>query len=463
VTRRLSVGRATIPAVSTPSDFARTVDEFVFASVRDWRDKAAVMLAASPQIAGYDFRTAVVLGDAGRVAQMLADDPGLATRSDEQTGWTALHLVCSSGWYRLDPGRRNGLLAVARLLLDAGADFVSAVGGRRDGWTPLRCAVAGAANPQIVALLLDRGAVPSDHDLYLACFGGDADQSLRLLLERGPDMAQSVALSAPVSTGDTEAVRLLLDAGADPNRPLPRDEDESPWLPLYAAIASECPAELVELLLARGADPDAPGPDGRSPYRLAMSLNRADLTGLLLRYHARDDATEADRLLAACLSGDSGAARSQVARNPELIGQLTDAERAGLVHAAETGNTAALELMLDLGFPTGARGHDGATALHTAAYAGSAAAVRLLLRHGAAIEVRDTSWDSTPLGWAVEGSGQRPTTSPDPDWVATVLTLIEAGASAAAVTLDPDDPTPPSPEVVRVLREVIRGDGGSGS
>lgn len=52
------------------------------------------------------------------------------------------------------------------------------------GWTPLRCAVAGAANLDIASLLLERGAVPDDHDLYLACFGDDERESLRLLLAR---------------------------------------------------------------------------------------------------------------------------------------------------------------------------------------------------------------------------------------------------------------------------------------
>ena len=55
------------------------------------------------------------------------------------------------------------------MLLDAGADPNGRTGeaGGHGGWTPLRCAVAGAANPLITRLLLERGAVPGDHDLYL--------------------------------------------------------------------------------------------------------------------------------------------------------------------------------------------------------------------------------------------------------------------------------------------------------
>jgi hypothetical protein len=209
-------------------DLAREVDAFLEASIGDWTGRAARMLASTPQIAGYDFRTVVVLGDADRVREMLERDPGLATRVDTRSGWTALHAVCGSRWHRLDPGRAGGLLAVARLV-DAGADPATRTSGQRAGWTPLRCAVAGAANPQITQLLLDRGATPDDHDLYLACFGDDDHQSLRLLLEHAPEIRQTTALSAPVSADDTEAARLLLEAGADPNRPLPRDEGDPLW------------------------------------------------------------------------------------------------------------------------------------------------------------------------------------------------------------------------------------------
>src|SRR5579863_6172526 len=437
-------------------DLAAEADGFLVASIRDWTGKAAQMLASNPGLAHYDVRTAIVLGDAGRVREELARDPGLATRADERTGWTALNLVCASRWHSLDPARADGLLTVARLLLDAGADPT----GKQIGGTPLHCAVAGVANPAIVALLLDRGARPTDSDVYLACFGDDGNQSLRMLLALAPDMRRSVALSAPISTGNVEAVRLLLAAGADPNRPLPRDGGLPARPPLHEAIAAGCPVELAELLLRHGADPDAAGPDGRSPCRLAMSLRRTDLTALLLRHNARDDATDADRLLAACLDADAAGARELLAGHPGLASELTETEQGAIVHAASTGNTAAVALMLDLGFPIGAvGGDDGGTALHAAAYAGSAATVRLLLDHGAPLEVRDKSFDSTPLGWAVVGSGYRPATAPEPDWVATVRLLLDAGAATGDITLDPDATKPPSPEVAQLLRDRGVGNG----
>jgi hypothetical protein len=449
--------KAAVEARNT--DLARQAEMFCEASIRDWTGRAARMLAANPELAGYNFATAVVLGDADRVRAEIAQDPGLATRVDARTGWTALHAACASQWNRLDPARVGGLAAVARLLLDAGADPVGRVPGRPGRgcpWTPLRCAVAGATNAPIVALLLERGAVPDDHDLYLAGFGGDDHDSLRLMLAHATDVAgvAKMALAAPISQDDTEGVRLLLEAGADPRRYA--DDDGRPASAAYEAVRSECSAELLELLLTRGAEPGRRGRDRRSPYTLARVQGRADLADLLRRYGAADDSSDADRFLAALQHADRAAVQEQLARDPGLPGQLSEAQQAAaLIRAAETGHTAALALMLELGFPVDAHGGDhGSTALHAAAYAGSADAVRFLLGRGANLEARDATWDSSPLDWATVGSGEQPATERRPDWIATVRALLDAGASTEGITLSPDEPKQPSPEIAALLRPV---------
>jgi len=52
----------------------------------------------------------------------------------------------------------------------------------------------------------------------------------------------------------------------------------------------------------------------------------------------------------------------------------------------------------------------------------------------------------------VVGSGLRLGHNPDPDWIGTVRTPIEAGASTEEISLSPDDPKPPSPDVAELLR-----------
>ncbi len=450
-------------AQARSSELAQRVEEFLRASIRH-PARAAAMLERDPHIATYDFRTAVMLGDANRVREMLARDPALATRPDAASGWAPLNAVCSSRWHRLDPARSGGLMEVARLLLDAGADPEALAGppdrpGRR--WTALCSAAAGAANPAITRLLLGRGARPGDHVLYLAAFN-DSDECLRLLLPHAPDIGRTTALAAPISTGNVDRVRLLLDAGADPNHPLEgslfgESYEAMPSLPpLYAAIESGCSRALIELLLDRGADPNAPGWDGRTPCQLAIRRGETGLAALLARRGAHEDNVRAaDRLLGACLRADRAEAEQLIAAEPALPAQLAPSDHQALLHAAEHGNAEAVRLMLDLGFPIGTRAStkgDGATALHAAAAAGSPETVRLLIDRGADIEARDTRWDSTPLEWAIVGSGLRLGRTPHPGWPATVRSLIEAGASTGGITLSPGDPKSPSPEVAELLR-----------
>src|SRR5262249_49896030 len=118
-----------------------TVRDFLIASVSDSSGRAARMLAESPTLAEQGFATAVVLGDADRVRAALERDRGLATEVDADSGWTPLHAVCSSRWHHFDPARTDGLVAVAELLLDAGADLTA----NRRGWSPLGCAAAAAS------------------------------------------------------------------------------------------------------------------------------------------------------------------------------------------------------------------------------------------------------------------------------------------------------------------------------
>ncbi len=445
------------------AEAGQRVEEFLVASLRDWTGRAARTLARDPWIARYDFRTGVILGDAVRVGEMVARDPELATRRDPRTGWTPLHAACASRWHQLDPARADGLTEVARLLLAAGADPAARPPGGLDGeggqWSPLLCAVSGAPNPAITRLLLEHGARPDDDVLYLAAFDDD-HECLRLLLPYARDIASTTVLSVPISTGDVTCARLILDAGADPNRLLPSGllgeshEQAPPVPPLSAAIEMEAGPELTGLLLEYGAAPDVPGTDGRTPYQQAVRAGQDQVAELLARFGASTALTPADQFLAACRTGDRAAATALRDADPGLAAPLTTEYHRILTDAADHGHAEAVQLMLDLGFPPDARSEqdDGATALHLAAAAGSVPTVRLLLDRGADIEARDTTWDSTPLEWAIVGSGMRLGHALDPDWPGTVSALLDAGARIDGITLSPDDQKPPSPEVAAMLR-----------
>jgi ankyrin repeat protein len=84
--------------------------------------------------------------------------------------------------------------------------------------------------------------------------------------------------------------------------------------------------------------------------------------------------------------------------------------------------------MVDIGFDPRAPGQDGGSALHCAAWDGSAETVAVLLRRPDAqslIAIRDARYNATPLGWCCHGS-RFGNTSHDHAGVARLL--LEAGA-----------------------------------
>jgi ankyrin repeat protein len=404
------------------SSFPEDVVRFLRSSVNTQIGAAARMLYEDPALAGSGFPAAVVLGDAARVEAELRRDPGAAARIDPQSGWSALHLACASRFH-LDPARAPGLAEVTRLLLDGGADIDGPSTGRRC-WRPLECAVTSANSSR------------------------NNEPIIRMLVERGAPIRPETLVGSLYAAGGTWCLELLIESAAG--------APELFTAALLEAVAG-ADRDAVAVLLAAGADPDAPGPDGRSARRRALTTGVATTVELL--GGASDDRVE--QLLEAVVTADGEKARELAAADPDLVSRLEPADRELLVAAAEHGNLDAVRLMLELGFPieTHREGadDDGATALHAASWAGSAATVELLLAHGADSAARDSRWNSRPLDWALVGSGEEPASAPAPDWVATAAALLDAGASLDQLP-DPDDPKQPSAAVLDLLRS--RGLGG---
>jgi ankyrin repeat protein len=429
----------------------------VVASVSGRMDRAMRLVGVDPSLATDNVWTAAALGEAVEVRALLARDPGLAVEPDPESGWTPLLVACNSRWHQIDRGRGPGLREVAELLMDAGASPDTSVGRVPEfgHCSALYAAAVLANHPELAELLLKRGADPdTPAALYHTAFLRD-HVCLRLLLDHGARAEGADALAAAISVDDTEAVRLLLDAGVDAAAPLPAEalgESYAPEPPIgavRAAVELQCGLELMGLLLERGVDPDALGQNGQSAYRLAVRQGRTDVVDLLRSRGARDDATDVDRFLHACMRADRSQAERVLTRRPGLIDELTDQDHEAIAHAADHGNLPAVELMLDLGFPLNAPvGDDGASPLHAAAGAGATELVAFLIGRGADLEAADTTWAATPLCWATVGSGLGLGHNPGADWVTTVDALIAAGASTEGVWVVGK---PPSDEVAAVL------------
>jgi Ankyrin repeats (3 copies) len=83
------------------------------------------------------------------------------------------------------------------------------------------------------------------------------------------------------------------------------------------------------------------------------------------------------------------------------------ARHRALALAAQHGQTAIVRLLLDAGEDPNRYNpenmHAHATPLHHAVGGGHKAVVRLLAERGARLDIRDTIWHATPLGWALHG------------------------------------------------------------
>ncbi|HEX3649653.1 MAG TPA: ankyrin repeat domain-containing protein [Pseudonocardiaceae bacterium] len=436
---------------------AGLVDGFLTASVEERLGAARRMLDATPEIASFDISTAAVLGDVTTVRELVGARPEAAVTPDSRRGWPPLLYACHSAWHRVADDRAEGILRTVWFLLDSGAGANSSNGlpSRRGYRSALYGAAGIANNPAVTSLLLRYGADPDDDEsLYHAAQHADL-ACLRVLLGHGAKVAGTNAFAAAIRPGNTEGVRLLLEAGGDPGRPAPNGVPDGRLAtkelsPLPLAVTT-CGVDVVEPLLAAGADPNAWGTDHLSVVRRAARKGNQEVVDLLLSRGARDDTTAVDRFVGACLRADRDAAERILAVAPDLAADGTLADVGSFADAAEYSDPAAVRLMLDLGFPVTVRRHeDGATALHAAAYAGRAGIVSLLLERGADVNAPDGQWGSTALAWASVGSGERPAYARDADWPATVRTLLAAGSTVADAWIGGK---PPSEEVGTVLIE----------
>jgi hypothetical protein len=184
---------------------------------------------------------AIEAGNAAAVRSILADDPSLAS-SRSTTGVSALLWAR----YRGHGEVVDALLAADPLLdifdaaalgrLDLVAELVATDADRvnewsADGFTPVGLA-AFFGHPDVVRFLLQHGA-----DVHAVA--------------RNPMRVQP--LHAATAARSVESVRLILEAGADPDA-----EQQEGWTALMVARRHD-DREIVELLLAHGAH-DAPDP-----------------------------------------------------------------------------------------------------------------------------------------------------------------------------------------------------------
>ena len=197
--------------------------------------------------------------------------------------------------------------------------------------------------------------------------------------------------------------RALLEAGAEPDAL--SDMYGAECTTMSMLVSSSHPAEaglqvpLVELLLDCGAAIEGRGTrKWGGPLVTALAFGMIDAAEVLARRGARID-----------LPAAAGLGRLDDAI-PLLASADGQARRRALSLAAQHGKVEIVRLLLDAGEdpnrynPEG--NHPHSTPLHQAVLGGHEAVVRLLVERGARLDIRDTIWQSTPLGWAIYGGGK---------------------------------------------------------
>jgi ankyrin repeat protein len=330
----------------------------------------------------------------------------------------------------------NGDVEAVRRLLDAG---VSAKGDESSRLVPI-LAAAWSGKPDVVQLLLDRGADPNTF-LFPKDFSDSPQTLVTLAALRGHVEAVCVLakgggrLSAPaaVAVGDVARLRELVgrDRGLltkrwyfDPRNSMCTLIDLATWF--YSA-------GVITALVDLGADPKADDSYGRTPLLWAASEGRLGAVRELLKYDNRVNYAGASglsplsgaafnqhedvvKLLLAAPGAEydvhTAAARGDLARVKELVEKdparvsktvtayksIYDTIYAAtpLVWAARFNRRAVVEYLLEAGSDMDGHGTACNMALANAAGEGYVEIVKLLLDRGADIEA-GAGHDGTPL------------------------------------------------------------------
>ena len=390
---------------ATPSDYAG-------------RAASLAALARADEAALRDWTTALVAA-AATARRVTADtEPAAATER-------LVPSLVRKWQQRLDQPAESPLEAVA-------GGFVAEAHGFAD-WTAFDAHLAALADPESDDARFEQAAD--------AIVDGDIDR-LRGLLSGAPSLVHARSTRAHGSTllhyvaangiedfrqktpaNIVDIATLLLDAGADVNAESAAYGGGATALGLAATSIHPQRAgvqiALLDVLLARGAWIDRPGVAGNKHGAVlgCLANGQPDAAAHLAARGSRLSLVEA----------------AGVGRQDDVERLLAGASAADIqsafMYAAGYGHLTVAKRLLGAGADAAVGDAHGETALHWASGGFHIDVVEMLLAHGARVEARDTTWDATPLDWALYSH----TTAPDerrwPRAREVVRRLLAAGAT----------------------------------
>jgi ankyrin repeat protein len=187
---------------------------------------------------------------------------------------------------------RNGSAPILQFLLDHGAD-ASARSSQRTAGASALSEAAFASDVDAMRMLIDHGADPKGAGPGVILLGMAVDclPCIDQVIGSTPkaDVNLAMMFDTPPDAGGL-MIKTLLDRGADPNA---KDSDGNALLPLVCA-ADSAPPDLVKYLIDQGADVNARGPEGHTALALAMRHGHTPMVDVLLRAGAKPPDDPAD-------------------------------------------------------------------------------------------------------------------------------------------------------------------------
>lgn len=238
-----------------------------------------------------------------------------------------------------------------------------------------------------------------------------------------------------------EIAKLLLNAGAEVDATAEMYGGECTTLGLAATSVHPERAgvqiALMQLLLDRGArmDIDDSAGNGQSLVKACLANGRGQAAAFLALRGAPLD------LETACGVGAIDAVKGHFDSDGELKPDTNEAQlREGFLWACQFGRNRVVEFLLERGINLGWQDGTGQTALHHAVIGAQLETVKLLLKHSAPLEVKN-SYGGTVLGQAVWSATNAPLPTP---FLAIFLLLLQSGAKV-------------SPDIEAAWAELSRG------
>jgi hypothetical protein len=200
---------------------------------------------------------------------------------------------------------------------------------------------------------------------------------------------------------------------------------------VHPAVAS-VQIMLLKTLLKHGASIDGLS-GGWNPLIAALHNGRGEAAAFLAKRGARLD------LEGAAGTGQLDVVKGFFKQDGSLKANATKAQmESGFMWACEYGRTRIVAFLLQRGVNVGAT-PNGETGLHQAAYGGHATIVKLLLDRKAPVDVKDETYENTPLGWALHGWLYPPPEAKRRNHVKVVALLVAAGAAVDQQWLENDE------------------------